>query len=675
MKKSIIILCFIIFLSFSSVNAQLTFTEVSTSAGSGLGDGTTRGISWADFNSDGLLDLFVPTAGSSPNKLYMNNGNGTFTEVAAVVGLNDLANTITCSWADYDNDGDLDLVTTATGAPTRLWRNNRETGTDTSFTSVETAAGISMSGAQMVVWADFNNDGFVDFYSPVSSSASSPDGLYKNNGDGTFTNVSSSAGVNNQVSTLLEQAVHWGDFNKDGYPELFIGNLQTGGESLFYLNNGNETFTSTASTYGFNIAGRGSQWIDYNNDGNWDFCFASYAGGTTAIPVNLYRNNGNNTFTEIGSSSGITDNLISWGVTCGDVDNNGYEDIFVAVSGQSTNCQLYLNNGNGTFSNATSTSGLGSLVQLEAAFGDYNNDGWLDLYTSGSASNGNKLFLNNGITGKHWIQIDLSGIASNKSGVGAQIDVIAGSLKMMREINTGVGYRSQNQLRAHFGLDVNTNVDSIIVRWPSGTVDVLTNVSPDQIITIAEGETVPVELISFNFSVSGNNVLLSWQTATETNNLGFAIERSGDNINYLEIGTVPGFGSSTECKSYSYTDKLVNCGTYYYRLKQIDYDGSFEYSKIIKVETELPTKFSLAQNYPNPFNPNTTIKFTLPEKEFVTLKIYDLLGNEVIVLLNEEKTAGNHSVKFDASNLASGTYFYKLQTGSFVGTKKMILLK
>src|SRR5690606_25959583 len=161
-------------------------------------------------------------------------------------------------------------------------------------------------------------------------------------------------------------------------------------------------------------------------------------------------------------------------------DNNGYEDIFVTVSGSGTNCQLYLNNGDGTFTNSTLSSGLSTLIQLEAAWGDYNNDGWLDLYTSGSTSNGNKLFLNNSVSDRHWIKVNLSGITTNKSGVGAQIDVISGSLRMMREINTGVGYRSQNQIRAHFGLDNNTIADSIIVRWPSGIVDIITSVPADQ---------------------------------------------------------------------------------------------------------------------------------------------------------------------------------------------------
>jgi len=493
-----------------ALHAQVTFTDVTAGAGSGLGEGTSRSIAWGDFNNDGLLDLYLPTAGNVPNKLYRNNGDGTFTEVAALVGLNDLTNTITSAWADFDNDGDLDLLTTATAAATKLWRNNLIPNNDTSFTDITASAGISMTGAQMPGWADYNLDGYLDFASYISNSSTSTDALYRNNRDATFTNVADSVGVNHQVSGVLEQGLHWGDYNKDGYPDLFIGNLQTGGPSFFHRNNGNGTFTEIAATLGFQGAARGSQWVDYNNDGLWDFSVAGYAGGTTPVPVKLYRNNGDGTFTDVAASSGMSDAVISWGVTWADYNNDGYEDCFVAVSGQSTNCLLYKNNGNGTFTNATAEAGLSGLVQLSAAWGDYDGDGDMDLFTSGSTTAGNHLFRNNGDSTKHWIEIDLVGTTANKSGVGAQIEVYAGTLRMMREVSTAVGYRSQNMMTAHFGLGTATTVDSIVVRWPDTSAarrrSVMRNVTANRRITIAQPPVVSVgeEVIPLTYWLEQN---------------------------------------------------------------------------------------------------------------------------------------------------------------------------
>jgi hypothetical protein len=196
-----------------------------------------------------------------------------------------------------------------------------------------------------------------------------------------------------------------------------------------------------------------------------------------------------------------------------------------------------------------------------------------------------------------------------------------------------------------------------------------------QYISLVDYSTIPVELTSFTANVSGTDVVLHWSTATETNNSGFSVERSKDNFSFEQVGFVPGFGTTTEVMNYSFTDNSPGDGNYYYRLKQIDYDGSYNYSQVVEVILELPLVFSLEQNYPNPFNPSTTIKFSIPATEFVNLKVYDVMGNVVAELINEEKSAGSHSVEFNASNLASGTYFYKLQAGNMNEVRKMLLLK
>jgi len=219
---------------------------------------------------------------------------------------------------------------------------------------------------------------------------------------------------------------------------------------------------------------------------------------------------------------------------------------------------------------------------------------------------------------------------------------------------------------------------------------------------------IPVELTSFAASVADGNVVLDWTTVTELNNSGFEIQRSLSltpsqkegalgNSDWQKIGFVTGFGTSSEVHTYSFIDQNPLLGTSYYRLKQIDFDGSFEYSNIVEVDFSILIQFSLEQNYPNPFNPSTKIKYSIPnvtlsassraesrdEGSRVIIKVFGVLGNEVATLVNEEKPAGNHEVEFNASNLSSGVYFYELRVEdpstrsgqSFVETKKMILLR
>lgn len=187
---------------------------------------------------------------------------------------------------------------------------------------------------------------------------------------------------------------------------------------------------------------------------------------------------------------------------------------------------------------------------------------------------------------------------------------------------------------------------------------------------------VPVELVSFSASVSLNEVELTWATATEINNEGFYIERKSAASEWVNIGFVEGNGTSTETRFYSFTDEDVKSGIYSYRLKQVDFDGTFRYYELAgEVEIEIPLAYWLSQNYPNPFNPTTKISWQIKNDGQVTIKVYDQLGKEVVTLVNEEKPAGSYEVEFNASSLASGVYYYKITAGSFVDTKKMILMK
>ncbi|NUN10601.1 MAG: T9SS type A sorting domain-containing protein [Ignavibacteriaceae bacterium] len=190
---------------------------------------------------------------------------------------------------------------------------------------------------------------------------------------------------------------------------------------------------------------------------------------------------------------------------------------------------------------------------------------------------------------------------------------------------------------------------------------------------------VPVELTSFKANTVGNNVTLNWSTATETNNRGFEIQRKSGS-DFVTVGFVSGKGTTTETQNYSYTDKVDQFGAVSYRLKQIDFDGTYAYSSVVETEILKPATFEMAQNYPNPFNPSTNIKFGLAADSKVSLKVFNILGQEVATLVNASMTAGNHTVKFDASSLQSGIYFARIDASGVDGTnfsaiKKMTLTK
>jgi hypothetical protein len=243
----------------------------------------------------------------------------------------------------------------------------------------------------------------------------------------------------------------------------------------------------------------------------------------------------------------------------------------------------------------------------------------------------------------------------------------------------------------------NCSAPSDIVFWETGNLDVTNGVlggatasenpgvnwSPiagtDFAIQINGDDNIPVELVSFAATTNGTSVSLNWSTATETNNSGFEIERRSDG-EFEQIGFVAGHGTTTEAQQYSYTDKNVEVGTYSYRLKQVDLDGTFEYSNEVEVEVLPPAEFSLAQNFPNPFNPSTKINYSLAVDSKVTLTVYNLLGEAVSTLVNNNITAGTHSVNFDAVDFNSGVYFYSINAQgingeSFTQVRKMMLTK
>jgi len=343
---------------------QFSFTNIAGAAN--LATQAGGGVAIGDFNKDDLADIFV--AADDQYLLYRNNGDGTFEEVAAAAGIAARgAQGQAAAWADFDGNGTLDLYV-VNASPDVLFRNNG----DGTFTDVSSEAGINHDAiGHSAAWGDFNNDERLDFY--VANEGQ--DILYLNNGDGTFTKADPAA------SGIEEEAAGWSvalaNFNGDNRLDIFVAN---DGQDFLYQNNGDGTFTSVTTTAGIqtaNAQGRAAAWADFDQDGRLDLFIANVG------PDLLFKNNGDGTFRDVTAMAGLVDAAVGAGAAWGDYDNDGDPDLFVANEGQDF---LYRNNGNGTFNEVATFSGMTDMASgRAAAWVDVNNDGHLDLFVSNAA--------------------------------------------------------------------------------------------------------------------------------------------------------------------------------------------------------------------------------------------------------------------------------------------------
>jgi hypothetical protein len=381
------------------------------------------------------------------------------------------------TWGDYDNDGFLDLfVGVGNGGNDWLYHNNGLGG----FTKITTGAIVNSGGfANNCGWADYDNDGFIDLF--VANSDQN-DFLYHNNGNGTFTRIMTNAIA---LKTGNSQGGSWADYDLDGWPDLFVSRVNE--PNLLYHNEGRSIFTS--ETNGIIVhdvsLGQGTSWGDYDNDGYLDLFVANPNARNF-----LYHNNGDGTFNKITSGAIVTD--IGTGGGCGwaDYDNDGYLDLVVAIRAGAN--FLYHNNGDGTFARVTVGVVATDVANaIACAWADYDNDGFPDLFVTEVNSFNNRLFRNNG-NGNSWLTLKLEGRLSNRTAIGAKVRVkttIRGrELWQLREISGGGGLGTENDLRAGFGLGDATNVDLVRIEWPSGIVQEFHDVTSRQFITVIEPE-------------------------------------------------------------------------------------------------------------------------------------------------------------------------------------------
>ena len=473
----------------SDLHAADIFTKVTEGPGGDIGN--SRGGAWGDYDNDGFIDLFVPQIGPGGNGsarhfLYHNNTDGTFSRVlngpiATVVSAGSGA-----AWGDYDNDGYLDLVLVNTYQPNYLFHNNG----DGSFAEVPDAAVVAdIANSRGVSWVDYDNDGYLDLF---RTALDQPRRLYRNNHDGTFTRITQ-GDLLSVPGVFL--GVAWGDYNNDGRPDLFLPNAFEPYQlpNHLYRNDGRGTFTPVgAGVLDGNFNSTAAAWGDYDNDGDLDLFVANILSPDIESRPNLfYRNDGTDTFTSITSlpandpwNGGGASSACAWG----DYDNDGWLDLFVANRVGQNNF-LYHNNGDGTFTKVLESIAVNDGGNsASVAWGDYDNDGFLDLFV-GNFDGANFLY-HNSTNDNHWIKFRLVGTRSNRAAIGAKVRVRATihgqTFWQMREVSGGDGLRGQNSLHVHVGLGNATNADLVRIEWPSGTVQELPNVPGQQFLTVTE---------------------------------------------------------------------------------------------------------------------------------------------------------------------------------------------
>jgi len=498
--------------------------------------------SWADFDNDGDLDLYVTTLldnnGPLTNaQLFRNDGALVFTVITMGPVVNTPAKTGGGAWADYNNDGNLDLFVTA-GGNNLLFRNDGG-GNFTRITSGDIVNEFGYwNGA---AWGDYDRDGWVDLY-VTRGATQMPNCLYHNNRDGTFTKVTGTPPVTDAETSY---GCSWVDYDGDGAPDIFVANFdEDGGDPenphatcSLYRNEGGGSFTKMTSAQVGTIvsdsrAWEGCAWADYDSDGDMD-CYICNATGPDA----LYRNDGG-TFMAVLSGGVGTDSKYAIMAGWSDVENDGDLDLFV-TNYANQNDALYLNDGSGGFTAVTGTDpAIDGIYSMGVAFGDFTNDGYPDLFIGAHEMNGERPFYVNGGGSNHWLKVKLVGNASNKWGIGAKVDAsatIGGSPRIQRRvIEAGNNYLSPSNLSADFGLG-NSLTATVTVTWPSGCVQTVLNVGANQTILVTEPSPASNSAITF----TGHTILPDKSMKLEV--LGIpcrvhTIEASTDLVTFASIG-------------------------------------------------------------------------------------------------------------------------------------------
>lgn len=544
MKNPLLLLVFVPFVAFCKDSEPIELRDVTQQTGihfvhtdgsSGnryIVETVASGLALFDYDNDSDVDIYflngaplrgTKAQGTPRNSLWRNDGNWKFTDVTASSGLGDEGYGLGVATADYDNDGDQDVYISNFG-PNKLYRNNG----DGTFSDVTVNASVTDGQTKLgagVAFFDMDHDGDLDLfaaryvnftyeshrsvrfnghpaYAGPLDFQPSPFTLFRNNGNGTFTDVSAESGIAKYKGAGM--GVVCSDFDTDGDTDVFVGNDKTG-NSLF-LNDGQGKFRENAGLAGvaYDLAGRaqgsmGVECADFDNDGLLDLYVTTYQQELAT----LFKNQGKALFedvTPLTRAGEGTLRYVKWGVGMADLDNDGWRDLFIACGHLHDNVHLFdnttsyecpsivLRNTGGKFQNVSDKAGDGPAVRRSArgaAFDDLDNDGDIDVVILNSRRE--PTVLRNDSQPAHWLRVQLIGTKSNRDGIGARVKVVAGDLALVDEVRSGRGYQSDYGRRLHFGLGKRDRVGRVEVQWPSGRKDIIQQPAIDRLLIVREG--------------------------------------------------------------------------------------------------------------------------------------------------------------------------------------------
>ena len=477
-------------LSINLSVAQIAFDNEAETLGVEIICGNTlfgNGVSFFDYDNDGWDDLTVATADDDPVRFYKNI-NGNFVEQTLNIANNNWRNK-QVNWVDIDNDGDNDLFVTSDTSINRLYENlGNMILQDITSTSGLLNEVLVTYGAS---WGDYNNDGFLDVFLS-NRDTTIPNILYKNNGNNTFSLVNSESGL---ITTgTLSFCSAFIDYNKDGFQDIYIANDKVEYPNIMYKNNGDGTFTEVGFETGTDITIDAMSVTigDYNSDSWLDIYVTNDVVGNV-----LLKNNGNGTFSDETLSSNTAMNSVAWGSVFLDAENDGDLDIYVSaehdgtVSGYLSSALFTNNNDEYILENEAIPDDYA--ISYSNAIGDIDNDGYPEILVNNINHDNIFLWKNNSNNTNNWLKVKLEGTISNRNGVGSMIEISVNGEKQYRYTLIGEGYLSQNSASEIFGIGDATVIDYVKVNWLSGTEDIFYNVSPNQNLKIVEGSSLSIE--------------------------------------------------------------------------------------------------------------------------------------------------------------------------------------